>query len=419
MIISKRIYYRRLVITMLALGVLISMGTPIANRYLFHIDVIDMVCKYLFVVFTSIFVFDFCIKINRHHGIKGYLKYNKMLKSLETNLLAIGAYVQPENKAFAILPKIRVKDNTIRIRMGNLKIRSAIEKYLETFSTALPEDLIVEDYYFTQNNAELVIVYEDMRNYRPEQYSLSDYIRKIRRLDLLTLFFDRKHSVNLRDYPHILVSGQSSSGKSYLANQLVIQAITKGFDVVILDVKRSYGLYKAYADYCYEIEDIIAKLKAIENEMYTRMQKLQPVLDKNPNTLAVDIGLAPMLIVVEEYISLLSSLDKKQKDEVERIIKNLSVLARQSNVHLLMVMQAAGTENISPTTRSNLSAKVLLGNPQSNILLSTFGTGADLPHCHSHFEKGQGLIQLDRITVLRVPYIEDIDAFNTVLGTMP
>ena len=48
--------------------------------------------------------------------------------------------------------------------------------------------------------------------------------------------------------------------------------------------------------------------------MKNRMQKLQPVLDENPQTVAVDIGYKPMLIVIEEYISLQSALDKKQKD---------------------------------------------------------------------------------------------------------
>lgn len=88
--------------------------------------------------------------------------------------------------------------------------------------------------------------------------------------------------------------------------------------------------------------------------MNLRMKKLQPELDKNPKTLAVDIGYKPMLVVIEEYISLQASLDKKQKEELERVVKNISVLARQSNIHMMIVLQSAGTENINSTTRSNL-----------------------------------------------------------------
>ena len=149
--------------------------------------------------------------------------------------------------------------------------------------------------------------------------------------------------------------------------------------------------------------------------MSERLEELQPELDKNPRALAVDIGYKPMLVVIEEYISLQSSLDKKKKEELERIVKNISVLARQSNIHLMIVMQSAGTENIQATTRSNLT-KVLLGNAQSNIMTATFGTGVDIPNVHSKMNKGEGLIQLDRITMLRVPEIDDIENFNDVIS---
>lgn len=148
--------------------------------------------------------------------------------------------------------------------------------------------------------------------------------------------------------------------------------------------------------------------------MNLRMKKLQPELDKNPKTLAVDIGYKPMLVVIEEYISLQVSLDKKQKEELERVVKNISVLARQSNIHMMIVLQSAGTENINSTTRSNLT-KVLLGNAQSNILFAAFGTGVDLPCVNTKLSKGQGLIALDRITILRVPKITDMENFKEVV----
>ncbi len=253
-----------------------------------------------------------------------------------------------------------------------------------------------------------------MKLYKPEEYSLADYKKKIESMPMLDLYFDRKHILNVNDYPHFLISGSTGSGKSYFANELVIQAIIKGWQVVICDLKRSYGLYKGFTDYSYEIDDILVKLKSVETEMNLRMKKLQPELDKNPKTLAVDIGYKPMLVVIEEYISLQASLDKKQKEELERVVKNISVLARQSNIHMMIVLQSAGTENINSTTRSNLT-KVLLGNAQSNILSATFGTGVDLPCVNTKLSKGQGLIALDRITILRVPVITDMENFKEVV----
>ncbi|MBQ6270811.1 MAG: hypothetical protein IJK65_03805, partial [Clostridiales bacterium] len=58
---------------------------------------------------------------------------------------------------------------------------------------------------------------------------------------------------------------------------------------------------------------------------------------------------------------------------------------------------------------------ILLGNAQSNIMTATFGVGADIPNIHSKMSKGEGLIQLDRITMLRIPKIDDIENLKDVL----
>ena len=411
MIISKRKYYCNFLLAVMVIGVLIFLSAPIANRYLFHISIINVICRYAIIVELAIIIAVIIIKLISNKGIKNYIGKQQVRESIESNLISVGAYIKPENKAFVELPGIKIKYGVIRISLKNLRIRTIIERYLDSFSTALPERYIVEDYYISQNNAEVIIIYEDIKNYVPEKYSIAEYISKIKTQDMLSFYFDKKHIVNVNDYPHFLISGASGSGKSYLANEIVIQAIIKEWHVVILDLKRSYGLYRAYVDYHYEIDDILDKLQSVESEMSKRMEELQPELDKNPRALAVDIGYKPMLVVIEEYISLQSSMDKKKKEELERIVKNISVLARQSSIHLMIVMQSAGTENIQATTRSNLT-KVLLGNAQSNIITATFGNGVDIPNVHSKMNKGEGLIQLDRITMLRVPRIDNIENFK-------
>lgn len=414
MLISKRKYYRNFYIAMMVVGLLIFISGSIANNYMFHINVIDKICKYALIGEAVIIAMVIAVILLKYGGIKKYTAHALLLESVERNLMSVGAYIKKENKVYVELPKIKMKDGVIKIALSNLKIRTIIERYLDTFSTALPDRYIVEDYYISQNNAEVIIIYEDIKTYKPEEYSLAEYKQKIESMNLLDLYFDRKHILNVNDYPHFLISGSTGSGKSYFANELVIQAIIKGWQVVICDLKRSYGLYKGFTDYSYEIDDILVKLKSVEAEMNLRMKKLQPELDKNPKTLAVDIGYKPMLVVIEEYISLQASLDKKQKEELERVVKNISVLARQSNIHMMIVLQSAGTENINSTIRSNLT-KVLLGNAQSNILSATFGTGVDLPCVNTKLSKGQGLIALDRITILRVPKITDMENFKEVV----
>lgn len=415
MFISKRKYYRNFFIAMLVMGALIFIGALVANNCFYNFDIVNRICWCAIVGEISIITVALTITLLKHKGIKNYVSKIILLDSIESNLISIGAYTKHEDKAFLELPKIKISKGKVTISLSNLKIRSEIEKYLDSFSTALPERYVVEDYYITQNNAEVVILFEDIKTFKHEEYSIAEYKAKIEAMNPLDLYFDRKHTVNVNDYPHFLISGSSGSGKSYFANELVIQAIIKKWQVVICDLKRSYGLYRDFTDYEYEIEGIIDKLHSVESEMALRMEKLQPELDKNPRVLAVDIGYRPMLVVIEEYISLQASLDKKQKEELERVVKNISVLARQSNIHLMIVLQSAGTENIQSTTRSNLT-KVLLGNAQSNILNATFGNSVDIPTTHTKMNKGEGLIQLDRITILRVPKITDIEDFRNTFS---
>ena len=418
MIISKRKYYCNLIIAMAVIGAFIFIGVPVANRYLFHIDVINSICVYALIGEGAIIALVIAVTLIKNRGLKRYISKRILLRTIERNLISIGAYTKNENKVYADLPKIKIRKNKVIIRLSNIRIRTILERYLDSFSTALPERIVVEEYYITQNNAKVVILYEDIKTYKPEEYTLKEYIGKVKTLDQSELYFDRKHTVDLNDYPHLLLSGSSGSGKSYFANEIVIQAIVKGYEVVICDLKRSYGLYRDFVDYVYEVEDILEKLLSVESEMSERMKTLQTELDRNPRALATDIGYKPKLVVIEEYISLQSSLNKKEKEELERCVKNLSVLARQSCIHLMIVMQSAGTENINSTTRSNLT-KILLGNAQSNILTATFGNGVDIPNVNSKLNKGEGLIQLDRITMLRVPKIDDIEDIKNQLSAVP
>ena len=399
---------------MMVVGLLIFISGPIADQYLFHVGIVSKICHYALLCEIAIIAVIVAVNLIANKGIKNWISNVVLRKSIETNLISIGAYAKKDNKVFVELPKIKIQKGKITISLRDLRIRTVIERYLASFSTALPSRYIVEDYYITQNNAQVIVTYEDIKNYKQESYTIAEYRDKVQSMEMLDFYFDRKHTVNMNDYPHLLISGASGSGKSYFANELVIQAIIKGWEVVICDLKRSYGLYRDFTDYCYELDDILAKLQSVESQMHERMEALQPALDTNPRTLAVDIGYKPMLVVIEEYISLQASLDKKQKEELERVVKNISVLARQSNIHLMIVLQSAGTENINSTTRSNLT-KVLLGNAQSNILTSTFGTGVDLPCTNTKLNKGEGMIQLDRITILRVPIINDIENFKDVI----
>ena len=233
---------------MLLIGVVLCVITPILNKYYFHFSIVDKICRYGLITIIGVMLATIIIMILANKGIKNLIEKYTILNSIESNLISISAHLRPantENTVFVVLPKIKIKNNTITIKLTNLYIRSKIEKYLDSFSTALPDKYIVEDYFISQNNAELVIIYEDLKNYKPEKYTLAEYIKKIQSLDLLDLYFDKKHIVNLNDYPHWLLSGSSGSGKTYLVNQIIIGTIAKkmSFEVVIVKSKQKHTFF--------------------------------------------------------------------------------------------------------------------------------------------------------------------------------
>lgn len=176
---------------MFVVGVLVFAGAPFANKYLWHISIVDKICKFGLLSTIIAFILIIGFSMLRYGGIRKI----QLLNSIENNLISVGAYIKNDNVNYAELPKIKIRKNKIVISLKNLRIRNIIERYLDSFSTALPERYIVEDYYISQNNAEVIIEYEDIKTYKPEVFTLSDYREKIEGMDILDLYFDMEMEV--------------------------------------------------------------------------------------------------------------------------------------------------------------------------------------------------------------------------------
>lgn len=70
MIISRRRYYRNFLLAMMVMGVFIFMGAPIANKYLWHIDFITVICRYAIIGEMIIIISALIITLIKNKGIK-------------------------------------------------------------------------------------------------------------------------------------------------------------------------------------------------------------------------------------------------------------------------------------------------------------------------------------------------------------
>lgn len=209
--------------------------------------------------------------------------------------------------------------------------------------------------------------------------------------------------VNLKHNFSMLVSGASGAGKSYFTYYWLTRFISQTVEgkhakLFAIDPKQS-DLYKLCRQSGMPTENfgttnaeafkiVRAYLKAMENRM--------AVYDESPafDSVGIDIGLEPTLLVLEEYSSLVASMDSKQKKEFENMVAIIAQKARSLSMGLLIVMQQPRADSLSSNIREQMVNSVFLGNPSKESAGMMFGT-TDLPGV---IGKGVGIYSIERGT---------------------
>ena len=209
--------------------------------------------------------------------------------------------------------------------------------------------------------------------------------------------------VNLKHNFSMLVSGASGAGKSYFTYYWLTRFISQTVEgkhakLFAIDPKQS-DLYKLCRQAGMPTENfgttnaeafkiVRAYLKAMENRM--------AVYDESPafDSVGIDIGLEPTLLVLEEYSSLVASMDSKQKKEFENMVAIIAQKARSLSMGLLIVMQQPRADSLSSNIREQMVNSIFLGNPSKESAGMMFGT-TDLPGV---IGKGVGIYSIERGT---------------------
>ncbi|MGL5896985.1 MAG: FtsK/SpoIIIE domain-containing protein [Lactococcus lactis] len=210
--------------------------------------------------------------------------------------------------------------------------------------------------------------------------------------------------VNLKHNFSMLVSGASGAGKSYFTYYWLTRFISQTVEgkhakLFAIDPKQS-DLYKLCRQAGMPTENfgttnaeafkiVRAYLKEMENRM--------AVYDESPafDSVGIDIGLEPTLLVLEEYSSLVASMDSKQKKEFENMVAIIAQKARSLSMGLLIVMQQPRADSLSSNIREQMVNSVFLGNPSKESAGMMFGT-TGLPEVVTG--KGVGLYSIERGT---------------------
>jgi S-DNA-T family DNA segregation ATPase FtsK/SpoIIIE len=176
-------------------------------------------------------------------------------------------------------------------------------------------------------------------------------------------------AADLTAMPHLLIAGQTGSGKSVCVNALIccllINNTPDDLRLIMVDPKRveltGYnGIPHLLAPVVVELERVVAALQWVSREMDMRYQKLadigaRNILDYNARAVAAGQRKLPYLVVI---IDELADLMMLAPDETERTITRLAQLSRATGIHLVLATQRPSVDVVTGLIKANFPARI-------------------------------------------------------------
>ena len=353
--------------------------------------------------------------------IKGWAQQIEPLLIVRENLLFMlrrNFFLFTATKDGAILrsAKFNYQLNDVSIVIQALKSGDEFSTEMDTLdvllSSVLGISLSSKEIYAT--HVAYVFVYRPPERLHVTSLPLEDDSLKIKIYDDFV--------IDLRKNFSMLISGASGSGKSfftyYYLTRFISQTVNgKHAKIYVIDPKFSdiYKLCKLSGlpveNYGTTNEDAFRIVRHYIKELDRRMliYNQSDLFD----SIGIDLGLPPLLLIIEEYSSLVASMDSKAKKDFENMVAIVAQKARSLSMGVCIVMQQPRSDSLSTNIREQLAHAIFLGVPTRESSQMMFGT-TDVPNVKK--DKGVGLYSTEREPPkeFQAP-IFDRDVFETIL----
>lgn len=231
-------------------------------------------------------------------------------------------------------------------------------------------------------------------------------------------------AADLAAMPHLLIAGQTGSGKSVCVNALICCLLANNtpdeLRLIMVDPKRveltGYnGIPHLLAPVVVELEKVVAALQWVTREMDMRYRKLAEAGSRNIQDYNLKMAgrgekKLPFLVVV---IDELADLMMLAPDETERTITRLAQLARATGIHLVIATQRPSVDVVTGLIKANFPARVafaVASNVDSRVIL-------DQPGAETLLGRGDMLFQApDSPAAVRLQgvYVSDSEIIRLV-----
>lgn len=231
-------------------------------------------------------------------------------------------------------------------------------------------------------------------------------------------------AADLAAMPHLLIAGQTGSGKSVCVNSLICCLLLNNtpddLRLIMVDPKRveltGYnGIPHLLAPVIVELERVVSALQWVAREMDMRYRKLADVgsrniQDYNARMEASGQKKLPYLVVV---IDELADLMMLAPDDTERTLTRLAQLSRATGIHLVIATQRPSVDVVTGLIKANFPARIafaVASNVDSRVIL-------DQPGAETLLGRGDMLFQApDAPATVRLQgvYLSDMEILHLV-----
>ena len=211
--------------------------------------------------------------------------------------------------------------------------------------------------------------------------------------------------------PHLLVGGQSGSGKSFLLRALIASLVhyhpPSAIRFILIDPKRvTFNLPSfesavgAHLDgpIGYDAEEALPTIEhliEVMNERYDLFTKERVSdLSEYNELVPEDRRLERKIVVIDEFQDL--AADKASSKPFFEGIKRLGAKARAAGVHVILATQRPDRETVPPIIKTNLGGKIALrvaSKVNSHIILDEPGAERLMGKGDLYANLGQGLVR--------------------------
>jgi len=208
-------------------------------------------------------------------------------------------------------------------------------------------------------------------NVKMKEMLLSDAFYKVSsnlRLPLGKGVSGKPHVEDLSKMPHLLIAGQTGSGKSICINSMIVSLLyqnsPRDLRLILIDPKRvELKVYNhiphLLTPVITEVNKAINALKWLVTEMMHRYTLLEEVGARNREEYNAKVDqekkLPQIVCVIDELAELMMTGDKKS---IEGYICRIAQLARAVGIHLIVATQRPSVDVITGLIKANIPARI-------------------------------------------------------------